>query len=290
MSSEAGAVSRMKVPVFGTLGEGFRALAAIGGVIAAQVALFVLAQLIASFVAGFVGGFLEAALRDPSAGDGGSSIPAIASQLFQGLVGFLLSVNLVLIVSRWVLLRERPGVEAIFRWGRRQWRLLGVSLLCLVIVLIPMMALIFAIGYLGRPLLPVEALYPICALLLVPIVIWSMGWMCLTGPVVATDDPEGALRRAWQLSRGNQPRLAILLLLLILSITIAAGILGALLGVLIAIALPGNPLVTTLIREVMGLIASGAFQVWTAATVAVAFTVLMGTNERPVGGFPPQTA
>jgi hypothetical protein len=290
MSSEAGAASRVKVPVFETLGAGFRALAALGGVIWAQVALFVLAQLIASFVAGFVAGFIEAALRDSSAGDGTSAIPVIASQSFQGLVGFLLAVNLALIVSRWVLLRERPGVEAIFRWGRRQWRLLGVSLFCLVIVLIPMMALIFAIAYLGRPLLPVEALYPICALLLIPVFIWSMGWMCLTGPVVATDDPEGAFRRAWRLSRGNQLRLAILLLLLILSITIATGTLAGLLGVVSAIALPGNPLATTLVGEVMNLIASGVFQVWTAATIAVAFSILTGTNERPVGGFPPQPA
>jgi hypothetical protein len=29
-------------------------------------------------------------------------------------------------------------------------------------------------------------------------------------------------------------------------------------------------------------------QVWTAAAMAVAYTVLTGTNERPVGGFPAQ--
>jgi hypothetical protein len=154
MSAETRAVGRAKVPVFSTLNESFSALVAIGGVMALQVVIFALAQIIASMVAGslpgFVGGFLEAVNDDPSAGGGAFKITA-GAEAVGAVVGFLLLINLALTTSRWVLFRERPAVLSIFHWGRRQWRLLGVSLLCVLIILVPIIALAFAVGYLGGP-------------------------------------------------------------------------------------------------------------------------------------------
>lgn len=294
MSSEAGAASRVRLPVFWTLRESLRAIVAMGGSVIWLILLFGLTQLVASFLHGFVpafiDGFLRSTLHDPSAGGGVVGIAGIVVTVLRVLVGFLLSINLALAVTRGVLFRERPSIEALFQWGRPQWRLAGVSLICGLILVVPAVAVVLAIRYLGDPALTAESLYKIGALLLIPIFIWLMGWMCLTTPVVATDDPESALRRAWRLSRGHRLRLIAIFLLSFLSLTIVIAILGALLGIGTAIMLQGSQLALRLVGEVMGLIASGVFQAWTAATTAVAFTLLMGTHERPVGGFPSQPA
>jgi hypothetical protein len=120
--------------------------------------------------------------------------------------------------------------------------------------------------------------------------LWSAGWMCLTTPLVAIDEPANVIGRAWRLARGKRLRSIAIVLLIVLSVTIAQRILGALLKLAVGTMLTDSPMVTVFIEGFASLIGSAIFQVWIAAAMTVAFTVLTGINEKPVGGFPPQPA
>jgi hypothetical protein len=151
MSGEIRAIPRVKLPVVWTLGESWRAIAAIGGTVALQIVIFALTLEIVTvalvFARGLALGLIQ--IDDPSADAAVVEITRAITALVAGAIGMFLSVNLALATSRWVLFKERPPIESIFHWGRRQWRCLGVGLLCLLIILIPMAITVLAIRFLG---------------------------------------------------------------------------------------------------------------------------------------------
>jgi hypothetical protein len=303
MSGEVRAIARVKLPVVWTVGEGFGALRSMGWTITLQIGLVALTEivvfLVATMVSIFAGGLSETADYESSTAEQASRNPEIIVTSIVTVAALLLSINLTLGVSRWVLFRERPPIESIYRWGRRQWRLLGTILLCLLIMLVIMVAPTALLGfviYVGKPLFTsddgaigdVAQFIPLLGVLAA--VFWCTGWMWLTTPLVANDEPANVIGRAWRLSRGNRLRSIAIVLLIIIAVTIAQGILVALLKLAAGAVLTDGPQVTLLIKGFASLIASVIFQAWVAAAMAVGFTVLMGTHEGPVGGLPPQPA
>jgi hypothetical protein len=292
MSGDVRAISRAKLPVLRTLGESWRSIAAIGGVIALQILIFALTLEIVStaliFASCFAAGFTRVITDDPSAGAAIIRMTEPITRLVNGIISILLSVNLALATSRWILFKERPPVESIFHWGRRQWRCLGVGLLCLLIILIPMAITVLAIRFLGGlyPGVPANVMAGICALLLASIFLWAMAWMSLTTPLIASDEQAGAIHSAWRRSRGNQPRLTAMVLLILLPILAAAGALIFLLRLadetIISVGEPWMAFLEEFLRQIV----QATLQVWIAGAMAVAFAVLTATDERPADGIP----
>jgi hypothetical protein len=290
MSGEIRAIPRVKLPVVWTLGESWRALAAIGGTVALQIVIFALTLEIVTvalvFARGLALGLIQ--IDDPSADAAVVEITRAITALVAGAIGMFLSVNLALATSRWVLFKERPPIESIFHWGRRQWRCLGVGLLCLLIILIPMAVTVLAIRFLGGlyPGVPANVMAGICALLLTSIFLWAMAWMSLTTPLIASDEQAGAIHSAWRRSRGNQPRLTAMVLLILLPILAAAGALIFLLRLadetIISVGEPWMAFLEELLRQIV----QATLQVWIAGAMAVAFAVLTATDERPADGIP----
>lgn len=149
----------------------------------------------------------------------------IVGQALGTIVGFALSVNICMGVSRLAAQNETPRIGAIFHWGSRQWRLLGVSLLCLAIVFAPFLA-IFLLRpgpdavEMGTAGFASAGFFAGMLLWLVWAVVAAAKLGMIT-PIIANDGPPGAIRQSWNLARGHTARLAGGILLVVFALVVA---------------------------------------------------------------------
>jgi len=133
---------------------------------------------------------------------------------------------------RAILLGEQSWPAAL-QFRRRHWRIIGVTLLLMVVV-VPAAAVAIGIAvvasHIGGPLaIVVDALIGLAAL-----VAMDLGpRIYLMAPAIAIDDPAKAIRAAWLRGRRNTQRLFFGSLLMILPVMIVVAIAGGLVGVLL---------------------------------------------------------
>lgn len=220
LSGETEAVAARRLPIIRTAVEGFAGLRPAWIRVLGLVLLILIIEIGLELLAAL-------ALGSPSQSPAGETqmtaqgAGAILIRILRALIGLLLYVNLLLVIARLVLFGEPPAITSLFRWGRRQWRLLGIIIIVGLVAAVPNI-----IGALFAPLLgpflaspgavvAFLALYALCWL-------WAAGWVSLVIPIVASDSPAGVLDKAWRIAAGNRFRL----------MGLAACILG---GILIAI-------------------------------------------------------
>jgi hypothetical protein len=130
----------------------------------------------------------------------------ILLRILRALVEILVYTNLLLAIARLVLFAETPPVVGLFRWGRRQWRLLGNTVMIGLAAAMPAVVGGFLTPHLGPFLASPTAItaflliYALCWL-------WAAGWLSSVIPIIASDDPGSALDKAWRVAAGNKFRL-----------------------------------------------------------------------------------
>jgi hypothetical protein len=205
MSDPARAVPNPSLPVFRTIEEGLAALRPAWSsviklflvVLMLEVALDLIPALALGMPSRILIGQAPAPVQQPG---------EMPLHLLRALVSILLYINLLLAAARLVLFRETPTIAGLFRWGRRQWRLLGTLVIIGVAAAAP--------GFVGAFLTPVLGAFlasPAAVLAFLAIYVacwlWAAGWLLFVVPIVAADDPAPVLDRAWRLSAGNRSRL-----------------------------------------------------------------------------------
>ncbi|WP_151119751.1 hypothetical protein [Hypericibacter adhaerens] len=207
-----------KLPVFRTIEDAFRALRP-GWRRLILLILVILAIEIALDLLGAAGAPGPAPDAETAATPG---MGIVLLRLVRLLVELLLSVNLLLLVARLVLFAEIPPLGGLFRWGPRQWRLLGLLLLIALVAGMPAIVGGFLSPFLGAFLASPEAviaflaLYGLCW-------VWAAGWLASIVPIVASDGPAGVLDRAWRVAEGNRFRLMGIPLCILFGCMIAVG-------------------------------------------------------------------
>jgi hypothetical protein len=209
------------LPIFRTAAEGIAALRPAWTRLLGLVLLILVVEVGLELLSALIPGLPREALDDPtSAAAPGAG--AILMRLLRVAIGVVLYINLLLVVARLVLFAEPPAMSSLFRWGRRQWRLLGVFVVTALVAAVPSI-----IGALFAPLLgsflaspgaitAFLALYMLCWL-------WAGGWLSLVIPVIAGDDPAGAFDKAWHVADGNRLRLMGLVACIVVVILVAIG-------------------------------------------------------------------
>jgi hypothetical protein len=262
MPSDNKALPAVKLPVLRTIEEGLaalrpiwrRVLALLLVILAIEIAL----DYLLPFIADLLGGLLSA--------QGAHTVTLILG----ALVRILLYTNLLLAIARLVLFAESPAVTILFRWGSRQWRFFWTSFVISLVAVVPIIAGAILTPRLGSLLalpeavLAVQAIYGLCWL-------WAASWLLLVIPVIAGDDPDPSIDKAWRIAAGNRIRL----------MGIPACILG---GVLIAIGcrlifeafFTVDPLQIGLLGDALLILLFEAVYVASAASGAAAYRRLVG--------------
>lgn len=173
-----------------------------------------------TFVAGFLIGIVYGLVGMPQGG-------AAGGQVVGGLIGLVISVNIWLGVGRLAIRGEAPSIGGVFRWGSRQWRMLGVSLLCMIIAIGPLALAIFALLTFTGARTPEAGPNPMIGAAFAVLALLGSVWgivvaarLSLAGSIVADDGPSGAIRQSWNLTRGRTLKLIGGILLTILAMTI----------------------------------------------------------------------
>lgn len=269
MNSDATSAPASKLPVLRTIEEGLAALRPNWRRIARQLLLFVLIEIAAGTLAVVISGNAEHFLlgRDRSES---SSLTYALILIAYGLIALVIYINLSLGTTRLVLFEEPPTLAGLFRWDRRQWRLLGNLLLVALAAAVPAVVGAFMTPSLGPLLatpmavLAVQAIYGLCWL-------WAAGWLQLLPSIVASDGKGSALDLAWKVSAGNRLRLMGLAIC-----GFAAHLLLAGTGMLASSVLAVDLLPIRIAGHLLGTLASGAIYVIFAASAAVAYRRLTG--------------
>lgn len=211
-----GAPAPMPFLAVATWGEAFQLMLRHAGILLGQV--LVLCGL--TFVAGLLIGILYGLLGMPRGG-------AVAGQVIGAIIGLGISVNIWIGVGRLAIRSEPPSIAGLFLWGGRQWRMLGVSLLCFLVVFVPIAVVGFALlAIAGAPMRDAGsnptagAVFAILALLGSIWCIIAAARLSFVGSIVADDGPPGAIRQSWNLSRGRTLKLIGGILLTLLAIMI----------------------------------------------------------------------
>jgi hypothetical protein len=205
MPDPARTVPNRNLPVFRTIEEGLAALRPAWlsviklflVVLMLQIALDLIPALALGTPSQILGASTPVPIQQPG---------ELPLRVLRALVSILLYINLLIIAARLVLYGEAPTIAGLFRWGRRQWRLLGTLVIIGVAAAAPGFVGAFltpALGpFLASPaaVLAFLAIYVACWL-------WAAGWLLFVVPIVAADDPAPVLDRAWRLSAGNRSRL-----------------------------------------------------------------------------------
>lgn len=145
---------------------------------------------------------------------------------------FAASIAWHIALLRAILLGEHSWTAAL-QFRRRHWRIIGVTLLLMAIVVPAVfVAVVIAIvaAHIGGPLaIVVYALIAVAAFIAM-----DLGpRIYLMAPAIAIDDPARAIRAAWRRGRRNTQRLFFGSLLMILPAVIVAAIAGGLVGMLL---------------------------------------------------------
>jgi len=156
---------------------------------------------------------------------------AIAAAGAIGVVIWLFaSVNIWIGIGRVILRGDPLKISGLFRWGRRQWRMIGITILCIVCIFGPAAALAMITTVIGRGNSQIQpALAGITTLASAVWFVLVLARLTLTMPIVADDGPPHALRTSWALTQGYAARLAggILLITLLMVVIELVAILPA---------------------------------------------------------------
>jgi hypothetical protein len=273
MPSDNNAFPAPKLPVIRTIEEGLAALRPLWRRIALQLLLLLLIQIGFGLVAVAMSGDSEHFLL--GRGSPNSKHVSYGLMLFaNGLIVLVIYINLSLGTTKLVLFNEPPTLGGLFRWDRRQWRLLGNLLLVGLVAAVPVVVGAFMTPSLGpllaTPLavLALQAIYGLCWL-------WAVGWLQLLPSVVASDRAGSALDLAWQASAGNRLRLMGLALCGVVANLLVIGS-GMLASNFLAVDLLSIRIIGHLLRALAG----GAIYVVFAASAAVAYRWLTGANAQ----------
>lgn len=200
MSAEAVRSSGAKLPVFITIAESIAVMKPAWRPIVLQLAVIAVLSTVTD-------------LLDLMAESPGNSAAYSSSLQFASGVGSLLLLmmftNLVLGISRLALFKEIAAVTDLFRWGRRQWRLLSNILLIGLIMVMPAgVGALFSASlgsFLASPVAVAAflLLYAACWL-------WAGAWLGLLAPIIASDERKNAIDCAWRISAGNRMPLVLL--------------------------------------------------------------------------------
>jgi hypothetical protein len=181
------------------------------------------------------------------------------------LVAIVIYTNLSIGTTRWVLFEEPPTIAGLFRWGHRQWRLLGNLVLLILVAAVPVVVGAVMTPFLG-PLLAsplavfgLQVIYGLCWL-------WAAGWLLTLPAIVASDRKGSAIDVAWKISAGNRLRLMGLVLC-----GIGANLLVTGSGMLAANFLNVELLPIRIGGYLLGMLATNAIYVVFAASAAVAY-------------------
>jgi len=205
MQSDVSAAPAARLPVFRTIAEGIAALRPAWPrvvilllvILILEIALDLLPALAFGVPSQFLHGRAAMAVQGP--GD-------LLLRILRAMIEILLIINLLLAIARLVLFGEMPIVGGLFRWGHRQWRLLGNGLLVGLAAAMPAILGGFLTPRLGPFLASPVAIiafltiYALCWL-------WASGWLASVIAIVASDEPAGALDKAWRIAAGNRFRL-----------------------------------------------------------------------------------
>ncbi len=201
MPSDGPPPAVVKLPVLGTVGLGFASLRLILGTVLMQA--FIIALMTAS-----IERLADMNMHSPWPGGqatGWRDTWRILGHIVGIMAAAALSINFALGISRWVLIEARPTVVSLFRWGNRQWRLLGVGVLVGLLSVLPFVVFVVFLSVLAyRPPYSTVVVFGILAMV---VYFWLYSCLCLVTPIVASDTPIGAIRYAWTISSGNRLRL-----------------------------------------------------------------------------------
>ena len=172
---------------------------------------------------------------------GGSLTPSLRAVAFAIailLIGAGVAWHVALV--RAILLDEHSWTAAL-QFRRRHWRLLGVGVLLLLMVL-PVAAVAALIGILafhfGGPVaVAVFVLFAAVGVVALTVIACRL---YLLSPAIATDDPAKAIRAAWRRGGGNSWRLLFGDFLMIAPAIIVVGLIGGAGGLLVFVATHGD--------------------------------------------------
>lgn len=237
--------------------------------------LLILALYAAAFAAGSIVGFLAGLIGRSQSVEGVASAVGL-------LISFALTMNIWIGVSRLAVRGERLLFGALFDWRGRQWRMLGATLLCLIIALAPLL-IILIIGSTFFAGVETRRSSESLVLLMLPgLAVWVMllfgfVWAVTFGvrlgfvyPIVANDGPPGSLRQSWELSRGQTFKLIGGVVLIALPIVLVELLL--LLPALFLLGALREGLYATLAQSFGGSIAG----IWVMAFFSIAYRKLAG--------------
>jgi len=204
----------MSVPSVG-VSAGFRALptlaAAFGIVARHAIVLLVQIFLILAAVLG-IGALIGVGVGLGSSAEdlGRNTNLAIAIMGAIGLAIWLFaSVNIWIGFGRVAMRGEPPRILSLFSWGRRQWRMLGIAVLCIACAFGPAVVLAMITVKVGRGDSSVQGtLVGISTLASAIWFVLVLARLALALPIVADDGPPHALRTSWALTHGCAARLA----------------------------------------------------------------------------------
>jgi hypothetical protein len=181
---------------------------------------------------------------EPPSGLEGEAAIAFMSQYYAEAAPLLVAVAVIQAIGTLALLtlftdRTRPTVGEAIRAGAVSlvFYLAAQLLLGLGFALLAGLVL----GLLG--VTGVTALVAVGVILVVVALVYVMVKTSLTAPVVAVDNvrnPIQAIRRSWDLTKGNSVRLALFYLLLFVAFIIVLGVVMGVLGIVLAVVLGGE--------------------------------------------------
>ena len=230
-----------------------------------------------------------AAMVQPPVVDGGQPEPGawMLVVLAMLIVMMVAQLTLVLLVNGW---RGSVG-EAIARAGRRTPVLIASALIIMVpvILLLSVALVITAAGTLGTGEFNPASLNPagtlvllLCLLVLIYLSIRLLPMVA----VVASEavGPVGAIKRSFQLTRGNFWRLFVFVLLIMIAFVVAAMVVGAVFGSVITLTLgPAEPWsIPQLLLALIGGVVQAAFIVVYIAMLARIYAQLASAPHASV--------
>lgn len=202
------------------------------------------------------------------------------SGFYDQALPYILLVGAIQLVGTLAILtlctdRSRPTVgHAIGRGAIGALPCFGAQLLIGLLGGTAVMALVLIGGATGS--VPVTAILMLVGICLF---VWLWSRFSLVAPVVAVErnyNPLTALTRSWALTRGNGGRLLLFFFLLILAFVIVAGIILGLVGILLAITLPGEP--ARMVAAFLSSALTAGFVLYFIAALAAAHRQLAGPS------------
>ena len=191
--------------------------------------------------------------------------PLFLASLLTSLVQLALVVLVMVKILRLLLAGEAPRDG--YRWGQREWRMLGWLIVAGLCSAVPAMILGGIGSVTGAP-----AIMFLFAMLGIAVAIWIGVRLMLTTPLVALDEPGNPLARSWQLMKSHTMKALVVAVVVGVLTGILGGVLLAVAGVLPWVLLEAVRSIVTIAQPAIG-----------AVVVAVVFGRVM---HRPLPAMP----